>query len=144
MLARADANGQVVESLETNNLTVAPIKIGPDLTETALSVAGTATAGGTINVSDTTKNAGGGAAGASTTAFYLSSNGVFDASDVPICSRDVPALGPGGTSLATTPCTIPAGTAPGNMFLIGVADGPGAVTETSETNNTQGVALRIS
>ncbi len=143
VLARADANGQVVESLETNNLTFALIKIGPDLTETALSVSGTAVAGGSVNVTETTKNAGGGAAGASTTRFYLSSNGVFDATDVLICSRDVGPLDAGGTSPATIPCTIPAGTAPGNMFLIAVADGTSAVIETTETNNTRTVSIRI-
>ena len=143
VVARADANGQIAESVETNNGAFAPIKIGPDLTESALSVAGTLTAGGAINVTDTAKNAGGGAAGASTTRFYLSSNGGFDANDQFICSRDVPALGPGDISLATTPCTIPAGTAPGSMFLIGVVDGLSAVTETSETNNTRAISIRI-
>src|SRR5262245_60382391 len=143
VLARADANGQVTESVETNNATAASIKIGPDLTESGLSVAGTLKAGGLINITETTRNAGGGAAGASTTRFYLSSNGALDANDVLFCSRDVPALGPGGTNLATTPCTIPAGTAPGNMFLIGVVDGMSAVTETTETNNTQAIFIRI-
>jgi subtilase family serine protease len=143
ILAKADVNNQVVESVESNNVNFAPIKIGPDLTETALSVAGTAVPGGSINVTETTKNAGGGAAGPSTTKFYLSSNGLFDANDVFICSRDVGPLGAGGTSLATTPCTIPAGTAPGNMFLIGVVDGTGVVTETNETNNTLAVFITI-
>ena len=143
VLARADANGQVTESVETNNTAAGSIKIGPDLTESGLSVAGTLKAGGLINITETTRNAGGGAAGASTTRFYLSSNGALDANDVFFCSRDVPALGPGGTSLATTPCTIPAGTAPGNMFLIGVVDGMSAVTETAETNNTQAIIIRI-
>jgi thermitase len=143
ILARADVNNDVVESVESNNVNFAPIKIGPDLTETALSVAGTAVPGGSINVTETTKNAGGGAAGPSTTKFYLSSNGLFDANDVFICSRDVGSLGAGGTSLATTPCTIPAGTAPGNMFLIGVVDGTGVVTETNETNNTLAVFITV-
>jgi subtilase family serine protease len=143
ILAKADVNNQVVESVESNNVNFAPIKIGPDLTETALSVSGIAVAGGSISVKETTKNSGGGAAGASTTRFYLSSNGLFDANDVLICSRDVDPLGGGATSMATTPCTIPAGTAPGNMFLIGVVDGGNGVLETNETNNTLAVSIRI-
>jgi len=109
-----------------------------------LSISGTAVAGGSINVTETTKNLGGGAAGASTTRVYLSSNGLFDANDVLICSRDVGPLGAGATSMATTPCTIPAGTAAGNMFLIGIVDGGSAVQETNETNNTLAISIRIS
>ena len=47
-------------------------------------------------------------------------------------------------STATTPCTIPAGTAPGTYFLIGVADGGGVVQETNETNNTAAVSIKVS
>jgi len=143
IIAKADANSAIVESVESNNVNFAPIKIGPDLTETALSFSGTAVAGGSINITETTKNSGGGASGASTTRFYLSSNGLFDANDVLICSRDVDPLGPGATSMATTPCTIPAGTAPGSMFLLGVADGGKSVQETNETNNTAAISIRI-
>jgi len=143
ILARADGNNEVAESNESNNLNFAPIKVGPDLVETALSMTGTAVAGGSINVTETTKNLGGGAAGASTTRFYLSSNVVFDASDVLICSRDVGPLGAGATSAATTPCTIPAGTAAGNRYLIGVVDGGNGVQETNETNNTLAVFITI-
>ena len=143
ILARADVNNDVVESVESNNLNFASIKIGPDLTETALSVAGTAVAGGSINVTETTKNIGGGTAGTSTTRFYLSSNGLFDGNDVLICSREVGPLGAGATSLATTPCTIPADTVSGNRFLIGVVDGGNSVQETNETNNTLAIVIRI-
>jgi thermitase len=144
VLAKADGNNQVVESNESNNVNSTPIKVGPDLTETALSVTGTLVAGGAFNITETTKNTGGGAAGASTTRFYLSSNGVFDASDTLICSREVGTLvGGGGVSQATTPCTIPAGRAPGTTFLIGVADGGNVVQETNETNNTYAISIRI-
>jgi subtilase family serine protease len=143
VLARSDADGQVAETIETNNVAFAAIKIGPDLSESGLSISGTAVPGGTINVTETTRNSGGGAAGPSTTRFYLSSNGVFDANDVFICSRDVPPLNAGATHLAITPCTIPPGTAKGNIFLLGVADGGGVVTETSETNNTQALSIKI-
>ena len=144
VLAKADANNQVVESVETNNLAYIGIKIGPDLTETSISVTGTAVAGGTITVTETTKNLGGGAAGASTTRFYLSTNGVFDASDQLIGSRDIPGIAGGASSTGSTTCTIPPGTAPGTWFIIGVADGGNTVVETVEWNNSAAAAFRIS
>ena len=73
--------------------------------------------------------------GATTTRYYLSTNGVPDAGDILLSSRAVPALGPAATDTATVPLIIPAGTASGSYFLIAVADGDGVVVETVETNN---------
>jgi len=80
-------------------------------------------------------NRGSGAAGASTTAFYLSTNSLFDAGDVLLGSRAVPALGAGATSAAATALTIPAATAAGTWFVIARVDADGVVAETVETNN---------
>lgn len=143
VFGKADANNAVVESLETNNTTIATIRIGPDLTVSALSVSGTATVGGTVTVADTTKNTGGGAAGASTTRFYVSTNGIVDANDILIGSRDVSPLAAGATGAGATACTIPPGTPTGTFYLIGVADSANAVTETSEGNNTAITVIRI-
>lgn len=86
-------------------------------------------------MTDTTRNAGGGTAPATTTRYYLSSNGVPDASDVLLGSRPVPALSPGTTDTATVTLTIPAETAAGSWFVLAVADGEGVVAETNEANN---------
>ena len=102
-----------------------------------------AAAGAIISVTETTRNTGGGNAAASTTRFYLSTNFTFDASDVLVGSRDVPALIGGATSLWTTSITIPAGTAPATYYLIAVADGTEVIVETSETNNTAARAIRV-
>src|SRR5262249_61480025 len=107
VLARADANDVVAETQEGNNTTARQLQIGPDLFIAFLSVPGTAAAGGTITVSDTTKNLGGGAAGASTTRFYLSTNSTFDAGDLPLASRAVPSLPPAPTTPAPPPLTMP-------------------------------------
>jgi subtilase family serine protease len=118
-------------------------KVGPDLTVSGLTSPATALAGTTISVTDTTKNAGGGSAGASTTRFYFSANFTFDAGDQPIGERPVPALGPAATDAVQSWVTIPAGTAPGLYYIIAVSDADNAVAETAETNNTRSVAIRI-
>ena len=55
------------------------MKVGPDLLVTVLTAPTLAAAGNSINVTDTTANQGAGPAAVSSTAFYLSTNSVFDA-----------------------------------------------------------------
>jgi subtilase family serine protease len=136
VLAVADADHLVVESVETNNTASAVLRIGPDLTIAALSAPRTAGAGGALSVTDTTRNLGAGTAVASTTRFYLSSDAVLDAADLALGSRAVPALAAGASSTGTTALTVPAGTATGVYYLIAQADADQVVAETSEANNT--------
>ncbi|MGE5243729.1 MAG: CARDB domain-containing protein [Betaproteobacteria bacterium] len=145
VLAKADANDQVVESIETNNVRSSFIvRIGPDLIVSGLMLTPNKSApGGTIAVTDSTKNSGGGAAGPSTTRFYLSTNLALDASDVPLGSRAVGPIAPGGVSTATTTIAIPAGTAAGTYYVIAAADADNAVVETAETDNTRLAYLQI-
>jgi subtilase family serine protease len=145
LFAKADLNSEVTESSETNNASFAvAIRVGPDLTVSAITVSPTSvSAGATITVNETTKNTGGGAAAASTTRYYLSTNFAFDSGDVLIGSRPVPALAAGASSAGSTVLTVPAGTAAGNYYLISVADGTGVVVETSEVNNTLFGILRV-
>ncbi len=143
LIVKADANGAVVESLETNNTMLGSIRIGPDLTVSALSVSGSVPAGGSVTVTDTTRNGGGGSAGASTTRFYVSTNGAVDASDTMICNRNVSPLAAGTSEMGSTVCTVPAGMPAGTFYLIGVADSGNAVTETTETNNNAIAIIRI-
>jgi subtilase family serine protease len=143
LIAQADAGGVVGESQETNNTTTRTVQIGPDLVMSTLSVPGTAAAGATITVGDTTKNQGGGTADATTTRFYLSLDNTFDAGDVPLGSRPVPALAPGGTSGGSTPVTIPADTAVGAYYVIARADADGGVIETQEGNNASARQIQV-
>jgi subtilase family serine protease len=144
VIAKADANNVVVESFETNNASpAAVVRVGPDLTVSALTAPTSATAGSTMTVSDTTKNVGGGEAPASTTQFYLSINATIDAADVLLGSRAVAGLAAGASDSGSTALAVPAGEAPGTYYVIAVADGPGAVVETTETNNTRASAVRI-
>ncbi len=143
ILVSADDTNAVAESAETNNVVYGTTRVGPDLIDFALSAPTSTTAGATISVTDTAKNAGGGAAGASTTKFYLSNNFTFDAADQLIGSRSVVALAPNATNVGAASITIPAGTAPGLYYIIAVADADGEVAETAETNNTRALAIRI-
>src|SRR6185436_8416472 len=102
-----------------------------------------AESGGTIPLSDTTSNIGGGAAGASSTAFYFSTNATLDAGDVQLASRSVPALDPGQTNTGAVMVTLPAGLAQGTYFIIARADAAGAVAEFQEGNNTRATSLLI-
>jgi len=67
ILVSADDTNAVLESAETNNVSYGVVKVGPDLTVSALTAPATTVAGAAIAVTDTTRNAGGGSSGASTT-----------------------------------------------------------------------------
>jgi subtilase family serine protease len=145
VFAKADSDNAVVESVETNNVS-SPVsaRIGPDLVIASISAPGTGGAAGTITITETTKNQGGATSPASTTMFYLSTNGSLDAADVLLGQRVVPELAGGTSSAATTSLPIPAGTVTGSYYLIAKADGLGVVVESNETNNlSYGVLVRV-
>ena len=135
VLARADAELAVPEADEGNNVTARPIQLGADLVFFALTVPPAGAPGGSITVSDTVRNQGGGVAGASTTRFYLSADGVLDASDLVLGGRPVPALAGGESHAGSTVLALPAGVAAGQYYLWAKADGDEVVAEVIETNN---------
>jgi len=144
ILALADAPNTVNESQETNNTRAsAAVKVGADLQVTVITAPATAAAGGSISVADTTGNQGAAPAAASSTGFYLSTNGTVDAADVLLGSRSIGELPAGATSSATTVLQIPANIAAGSYFVLGVADWNSAVAETLETNNSRSYAMPI-
>jgi subtilase family serine protease len=138
VLARADWNVAVTETIETNNDRLsAAIRIGPDLVVTSVLASATGMANGTISVTDTTKNQGGVAVPETSTGFYLSTTVTLSAAATFIGSRTVGALGVLGAESGTSQLVVPAGTAPGVYYVIGVADWNGAVLESLENNNTR-------
>ena len=144
VIARADWNNTVGESSQTNNdKAYGVLRIGGDLTVSALSAPGTAKANGSISISDTTTNAGPQSVPVSSTGFYLSTNASFDPADVLLGSRVVESLAPSGTSSASTPVVVPAGTPAGSYYVIAVADWNATVTESSENNNTRLIGLAV-
>jgi subtilase family serine protease len=53
-------------------------------------------------------------------------------------------LSPGATDSAATLLTIPAGTAPGNYYILAKADADAAVAESQEGNNLKYMFIKIS
>ena len=144
LIAKADADLGVVETQEGNNVTARSVAIGPDLSVSAMTVPYSITAGSTVSATETVLNQGAGAAGASTTRFYLSSNVTLDANDVVLdASRSVPALAAGATSGGVTQATIPVGTTPGTYYFFVKADGDGAVAESQEGNNVSWRVVQV-
>ncbi len=142
LIVWTDSGGVIPEVSETNNMLVRTLTIGPDLIVSTLSVPSSAAVGATIIATDTTRNQGS-AAPASTTKYYLSATNVRAPGDPELASRSVPTLGLGGTSTASTMLTIPAGTAPGNYYIIAECDAANVVAELTETNNTKARAITV-
>ena len=146
IIARADADDAVAEIHEDNNAKARPIQIGPDLV-VWLDLAGassTALPGSTIIVTDVAKNDSASPAGPSTTRFYLSTDTVFDPSDIPIGSRTVPALAPGASSTGVNTLSLPDGLGGPYYHVIARVDADNAVEETSEDNNEASTGVAIS
>ena len=138
VLAKADWNDQIAESSNTNNVkATGVIRVGPDVSVSALTVPATVAAGGSFTASDITQNVGGARAPLTATHFYLSSNATLDASDVLIGSRSVPELAAGVSHAGTATLTMPASTTGGSYYVIASADGPKTLAEPNETNNNR-------
>jgi hypothetical protein len=120
-----------------------PTTASADLLVSALTGAGVGAPGAPVPLTETTKNQGSSAAGASTTTFYLSLNTTFDAQDIVLGSRALPALAAGASNTASTTLSIPTNTAVGSYFILARADANAVVAESTETNNTKAKALSI-
>lgn len=92
---------------------------------------------GPMHITDITENIGNTPAGASTTAYYLSTSNPFDWNTaVRVGSRDVPALAPGAMSNSGgLDFAMPSNLGAGTYTMKACADDLNAVAETDETNN---------
>jgi sugar lactone lactonase YvrE len=136
VMACANYNNAVSESNTANNCTAAQIMVaGADLIESAVSILTTTPAlGGSVQVSDTALNQGGGIAGMSTTGFYLSANGTTKGTYLGY--RYVGTLNAGANSGAvTTTLTLPASMTGGNYYVIACANYSNGITESNTANN---------
>src|SRR4030095_2193164 len=115
---------------------------GGDLQVLSLTISGGGAANGPMTVTDSTKNLGA-AVPQSETGFYFSINSTFDANDVFLGSRVVPALGAAATSTAPTQLTVPAGTPPGTYWVGAVADWRATIAESAENNNTRQNSFKV-
>ena len=143
----ADFQNQVSETNETNNVTAVSFTVLPPGVDLVIQQeqlsSGTAVAGNPVQVSASVVNQGNTTASSSTAGFYLSTNQVFDAGDKLLNTS------PGGALAATNSgyhyeyLTIPAGTVPGNYYVLFVADPQNAVAETNEANNVRSLPLAV-
>ena len=121
-------------------------KTRPDLQVSALKGKAVAGAGAPYTVTDTTKNAGEGAAPASETRFYLSVNATKDGGDIPLPpveGRSVGVLAPGATSSGATRVAIPLDTPTSKRFVIACADGGDTIPESNEGNNCRSKTIYV-
>ena len=143
----ADYLNQVAETNETNNVSSYPLQIVAPVvdlltTQPYLSPSVSA-AGNSISTSCFIQNQGNSTASSSNVGYYLSTNTVFDASDVLLLNLPGGALVAGGYQSRYTNLTIPAGTAGGNYFVLFVADPTNLVAESNESNNVSSTPLLL-
>ncbi|MBI1824491.1 MAG: hypothetical protein HYR80_10320, partial [Nitrospirae bacterium] len=140
VLANADANQQIAENNEDNNIFSTATKVHlvvVDLAETNLTSPAIGTGqlpGATISVTDTVTNPGTASVGTFPVGIYL--NPVSGGKYTFLGSRSVSSLAVGGTSTGTKSYTIPTNVVGGTYNLQAVADYANAVPESNETNNT--------
>lgn len=101
--------------------------------------------GKAVEVSDSTRNVGRGAARSTRTRYYLSSNRSWSRNDTTLATRKVKRLKARRTSSATRTVTIPASTPAGTWWVLACADATTRVREKREGNNCRaaGRALRV-
>ena len=148
----ADRNNVYIESNETNNFVV------DDFNVTAVPVPGSdldiITSGTTVShtiIGDSTlfagnitiDNIGTIPASSSNCAVYLSSNTIYDSGDILLTTIASGIVNSSPNVNVPFTCYLPAGTPPGNYYLIYYVDYDSLVTETFETNNTIAKAITV-
>jgi len=145
--AMADGTDAVGESDETNNAAAVSIDVAaaplPDLIAQGLSVSdANPTAGDAITVDMSVLNQGPGAAGASTTYFYLSDDAVIDATDTLLGTAATGSLTSGGSEAESEQFTLSSFLS-GTYYVGALADGGSVVGESDENNNTASLQITV-
>jgi hypothetical protein len=140
LVACADDAAAVAESSETDNCRASAGTVavsGPNLTVSAVSnPPASVSVGSGFSVTDTTRNGGTATAGASATAYWISSDRAFSSEDRQLTgTRAVASLAAGVTSRGTRTAKVPAGTPAGVYYLLACADHQKRVAEAAETDN---------
>ncbi|MBW4678458.1 MAG: S8 family serine peptidase [Desmonostoc geniculatum HA4340-LM1] len=146
LLFKADANNELTETNENNNVTAKAITItAPDLVIQNASAPASASIGTTIQVSYQVKNQGNGTAGVFSTSFYLSKDQSLSNDDAYLGSDLINNfdLTPGSVSSESTSFSLPRKPAVGNYYLLYKADGFNMERESNENNNLVAKAITI-
>ncbi|MFD2787788.1 CARDB domain-containing protein [Hymenobacter rubripertinctus] len=148
LLFVADYQNQVVESNEANNtasLAISVLASFVDLTiQQPYVSANTAPAGGVLGLSCYIANLGNAQASSSYVGYYLSTDAVLSANDVLLGSSYGGTLSGGSYgSYRGISTSVPAATAPGNYYVLFVADYQNLVVESTKANNVSAVGLTV-
>jgi beta propeller repeat protein len=140
LIGRVDANKQVVESNEFNNIKVGNQVIVKnkikDLIITNLTGSSTVYRGNSIKITDTVKNQGNLAISNSfIVKYYLSVDSNITSTDYLIGQRTISSLGTGSTNTHTSTFTVPHTVLPRSYYLGAKVDSNNQVAESNETNN---------
>ncbi|MCF2147188.1 S8 family serine peptidase [Desmonostoc muscorum LEGE 12446] len=146
LLFQADANNELTETNENNNVTAKAITItAPDLVIQNASAPASASIGTTIQVSYQVKNQGNGTAGIFSTYFYLSKDQSLSNDDAYLGSDLINNfdLAPGSVSSESTSFSLPSKLTVGNYYLLYKVDGSSLERESNENNNLVAKAITI-
>ena len=152
VLVVADANNEVAEQEEDNNVTAIPFMVNVDNPDAELAdifvhdvvISDAYVAANTkIDLSLSLTNAGLLDAASTRVKFYISPDEHYDATDHYLDYRDAQALALGETAVIEAGVRIPHGLAQGTWYLLIVADVNGAVEEQYESNNISPHVLTI-
>lgn len=137
ILYKVDADNQIDESNESNNVASVAITVVPypDLVVQNASVTpNTGGPGTSVNVSCRVANVGNGYAGVSQVGYYFSSNNSYDGGDIPLGFDNVSDMGAGGSSSENATFSIPSA-GPGTYYILFRADNQNVIAESNDNNN---------
>ncbi len=145
VFAKADADGAVPETSETNNTSYRSVKVGPDLSVLSLTAPSFSGAGQTITITAIIKNdTTASPTGAFLTRLHWSTDNILDSGDSVIETCSVAGLAPGQSTECQKMLTISPDTAPASYYIIVKADTEDTVpSEISETNNHRTMLINV-
>ena len=126
-------NTLTLENINRNNLVDSDFLFSGPPAQSDLTASGVVLNGASISF--TINNAGAGAAAASTTGIYLSTDSTITSADTLVMSVATAALAAGGSVTQGTTLTLPGNLTPGTYYLGVLADYSSQLGETNETNN---------
>jgi M6 family metalloprotease-like protein len=146
-IIRCDGENTVEETNETNNTAVAMLVVqgnSPDLEIASISFYPLVIFPKTnVRVTVIVSNSGNATASPVKVSFYLSTDDVLDASDLPLFTQSTRILGAKATINLSSGFTLAETILSGQYYLIGMADEDGSVAETNENNNVLIKAVTI-
>lgn len=136
----ADANNQVTEYNEANNIGTRTIAINngtalPDLVVQSPVAPSSVVAGNNITVTCMVRNQGTSSSGVNNLKFYLSTDINYQTFDLYLGAFSTPVLSPAATVNVSKVLTMPASTVNGNYYIIYRADADATIIENNENNN---------